>query len=65
MTKKRISPVLKWAGGKTQLFESIALRIPESYNNYYEPFVGGAAVFFNLTPEHAFVNDVNRQLVNI
>lgn len=65
MPEKRISPVLKWAGGKTQLLEPIAARMPASYNNYYEPFIGGAAVLFNLTPERAFVNDVNRQLVNL
>ena len=65
MSEKRISPVLKWAGGKTQLLEPIAARMPASYNNYYEPFIGGAAVLFNLTPERAFVNDVNRQLVNL
>lgn len=39
-----MTPVLKWAGGKTQLLEHIANNIPTEYNNYYEPFIGGAAV---------------------
>ena len=65
MSEKKISPVLKWAGGKTQLLEHIVARMPASFNNYYEPFIGGAAVLLNLTPEHAFVNDINRQLVNL
>ena len=41
-------PFLKWAGGKTQLLEYIANRIPSEYNNYYEPFVGGGAVFLGI-----------------
>ena len=60
-----MSPVLKWAGGKTQLLEHIADSMPADYNNYYEPFIGGAAVLFGVSPAQAFVNDVNEQLINL
>ena len=65
MTERKMTPVLKWAGGKTQLLEQIADNMPSEYNNYYEPFIGGAAVLFGISPAQAFVNDVNEQLVNL
>lgn len=39
--------------------------MPASYNHYYEPFVGGAAVLLGISPARAFVNDTNEQLVNM
>ena len=60
-----MAPVLKWAGGKTQLIEIIATKVPHMYNNYYEPFVGGGAVLFTISPQQAFINDINRQLMNL
>lgn len=65
MLERRMSPVLKWAGGKTQLLEQIADRMPAEYNSYYEPFIGSAAVLFGIAPKQAFINDVNEQLVNL
>lgn len=65
MSETRMSPVLKWAGGKTQLLDSIALRMPKTYNRYYEPFIGGGAVLLSITPEHAFINDINKELINL
>ncbi len=65
MLKRKMSPVLKWAGGKTQLLEHIADNMPAEYNNYYEPFIGSAAVLFGISPAQAFINDVNEQLVNL
>lgn len=65
MLERKMTPVLKWAGGKTQLLEQIADRMPSEYNNYYEPFLGGAAVLFGISPARAFVNDGNEQLVNL
>ncbi len=65
MHDKKMSPVLKWAGGKTQLLEHIANRMPSEYNNYYEPFIGGGAVLLGMSPTQAFINDVNEQLVNL
>jgi len=61
----QMSPVLKWAGGKTQLLKAITERFPETYDTYYEPFIGGAALLLNVAPEKAVINDVNAQLVNL
>lgn len=60
-----MSPIIKWAGGKTQLLDSISEKIPKTYNKYYEPFLGGGAVFFSIAPQKAFVNDINKQLINL
>ena len=60
-----MSPILKWAGGKTQLLNAITERLPGSYETYYEPFVGGAALLLNVAPQKAVINDVNAQLVNL
>lgn len=59
-----ITPFVKWAGGKRQLLSQIRERLPETYNNYYEPFVGGGAVIFDLLPANALINDINRALIN-
>ncbi len=57
-------PFVKWAGGKRQLLPQIRERMPKQYNNYYEPFVGGGAVVFDLCPENAVINDINKALIN-
>lgn len=64
MSSSSIAPFVKWAGGKRQLLPQIKARMPEQFNNYYEPFVGGGAVTFELLPEKAVVNDINKSLVN-
>lgn len=64
MSNKKIAPFVKWAGGKRQLLEQISARMPKEYNTYYEPFVGGGAVTFELLPEEAVINDINVALVN-
>jgi len=58
-------PVLKWAGGKTQLLDALRTRIPKKFNRYIEPFVGGGALFFDLTPRHAVIADLNPELINL
>lgn len=63
-TVSMVRPVLKWAGGKRQLLEEIQQRLPRSYDQYHEPFLGGGAVFFNIQPERGTVNDSNETLVN-
>ncbi|MFC7194456.1 DNA adenine methylase [Halosimplex aquaticum] len=57
-------PVLKWAGGKRQLLDALYARFPDSFERYHEPFFGGGAVFFDLEPAAATVNDTNPRLVN-
>ena len=64
MSSSSVAPFVKWAGGKRQLLPQIKERMPEQFNNYYEPFVGGGAVAFELLPEKAVVNDINKSLVN-
>lgn len=64
MSMKKIVPFLKWAGGKRQLLDRISERMPQNYNNYYEPFIGGGAVLFGLQPERALINDINEALIN-
>lgn len=64
MSNSSIAPFVKWAGGKRQLIPQIRERMPEQFNNYYEPFVGGGAVIFELLPGNAVINDINRALIN-
>lgn len=56
-------PFLKWAGGKRWLLQRLIELIPESYNTYLEPFAGGAALFFAITPEKAIISDTNKELI--
>ena len=64
MSNSSVAPFVKWAGGKRQLIPQIKERMPEKYNNYYEPFVGGGAVTFELLPANALINDINKALIN-
>ena len=64
MRKTEIVPFVKWAGGKRQLLSQIQERMPENYNHYFEPFVGGGAVFFGTQPSKALINDINKALIN-
>lgn len=58
-------PFLKWAGGKTQLLPQYASLFPNSYRTYYEPFLGGGAVFFSLKPKKSFLSDINLEIINV
>ena len=64
MKNLNVAPFVKWAGGKRQLLSKIKERMPEQYNDYYEPFVGGGAVVLELQPENAVINDINKSLIN-
>ena len=64
MNNSQAAPFVKWAGGKRQLLPQIKERIPAHYNRYFEPFVGGGAVVFELLPKDARINDINRSLIN-
>ena len=58
-------PFVKWAGGKRQLINILINEIPkEGFNTYIEPFVGGGALFFEVLPQKAIVNDLNKELIN-
>lgn len=62
---KSAAPVLKWAGGKTQMLKDIIPRIPEKYGKYIEPFIGGGALFFNLAKPNSIIADSNPELINL
>lgn len=58
-------PILKWAGGKRQILHEICSCFSRSgYEAYHEPFFGGGAVFFELSPDNGTINDINPRLVN-
>ena len=65
MDNLKISPFVKWAGGKKQLLEKLEERMPETYGRYYEPFIGGGALLLDVQPKNAIINDVNEQLLNV
>lgn len=58
-------PFVKWAGGKRQILDKLKQYIPTNYNCYYEPFIGGGALFFELAPKKAIINDSNKELMNV
>jgi len=62
---KLIAPFLKWVGGKRQIMPLILERVPKKYSTYYEPFIGGGAVLFELQPKKAVINDFNTELINV
>ena len=65
-----MKPVIKWVGGKSQLAQKIREMLPinfnkYSYQKYYEPFLGGAAVLLDLNPTDFTINDINPELFNM
>lgn len=58
-------PFVKWAGGKRQIIDKLKEHVPEEFGTYFEPFVGGGALLFELEPEKAVINDSNRELMNV
>ena len=60
-----VKPILKWAGGKTQMLDSLLPKVPTSYGRYIEPFIGGGAMFFALQPEQSIIADSNPELINM
>lgn len=59
-----ISPILKYPGGKTRELPIIEKLMPK-FNNYYEPFLGGGAVWLNTDSQKYFVNDISIDLMNL
>jgi len=62
--KGEAAPFVKWVGGKRSIIQELITRLPETFNNYYEPFVGGGALFFSFThTKNVFLSDMNIDLV--
>lgn len=58
-------PFIKWVGGKRQLLSSLHENMPKSFNQYYEPFIGGGALLFSLARKDSVILDVNEELINL
>ncbi len=60
---KRLYPLVKWAGGKEQELKYILPNLPNKFNNYYEPFVGGGAAYTAVEATNYFINDKSDELI--
>lgn len=58
-----LKPIIKYRGGKQKEIPDFINRIPPDYHRYFEPFLGGGAVYFHLEPEQAVIGDVNPKLI--
>ncbi len=63
--KEETYPIVKWVGGKRQLMLELLKNMPETYNRYFEPFIGGGALFFELQPQNGYISDMNEELINL
>ena len=63
--KEETYPLVKWVGGKRQLMFELLKNMPENYNRYFEPFIGGGALFFELQPQNGYISDMNEELINL
>lgn len=63
MKQYKMQPFVKWAGGKRQILYKLKERMPKEYNAYHEPFVGGGALFLDIAPKKAYINDYNKELI--
>jgi len=63
--EKRLSPIIKWTGGKEQELKYIHPAMPKKIKNYYEPFVGGGAVYFSINANKIFINDKSHELISL
>ncbi len=62
---ERCKPIMKWAGGKSQLLTELLPRIPNYTGKYIEPFFGGGALYLAFQPENAVIADSNPELINL
>lgn len=63
--QNRLSPLLKYPGGKEKELNYILPNLPSNAKNFYEPFVGGGAVYFSLEAERYFINDKSEELIDL
>lgn len=59
-----LTPVIRWAGGKRALMRRILELLPDKFNAYHEPMLGGGALFFSIVPQQAYLSDINPELMN-
>lgn len=63
---KKLSPIIKWAGGKEQELKYIIPNLPNiNFDNYYEPFVGGGAVYTSIQAKYYYINDKSEELISL
>lgn len=58
-------PIVKWPGGKRRLVDDLIARLPKRFHRYFEPFLGGGALFFRLSPTSAVLSDANADLIEM
>lgn len=63
--EQRLFPIVKWAGGKELELKYIMPRLPQSFVDYFEPFVGGGAVYTSIQAERYFINDKSTELIEL
>ncbi len=63
--EKKLQPLIKWAGGKEKELKHILPLIPTSFEKYFEPFVGGGAVYFAIEAQKYYINDKSDELINL
>jgi len=62
---RQLRPVVKWAGGKSKLVETIRANMPTHVGRYFEPFLGGGALYLAVQPERATLSDANPDLIGM
>ena len=66
LKKPHLKPFIKWPGGKNRELKYIIPNLPKQIKNYYEPFIGGGAVYFSINNASAyFINDKSKDLINL
>lgn len=59
-----MNAIIKWPGGKSRELDKIKDLIPDKFNRYVEPFFGGGALYFDLMPKNAAINDISASLMD-
>lgn len=59
-----MKPNIKWNGGKGRELKTILPKVPQNFNTYVEPFFGGGALYWEIQPPNAIINDINSTLIN-